>query len=110
MEPTTVEETLEILHNIKDRYEDHHNVEYTDEAFRACVNLTNRYMSDRYLPDKAIDALDESGSRVHITNIEVPKNILDLETDLESIKLEKQETSVNKSLKMLQLLEIKRKL
>ena len=90
MEPTTPEETLEILHNIKDRYEEHHNVDYTDEA-EACVHLTNRYMSDRYLPDKAIDALDEAGSRVHITNIEVPKNILDLETDLESIKLEKQE-------------------
>ena len=91
VEPTTPEETLEILHNIKDRYEEHHNVDYTDEALEACVHLTNRYMSDRYLPDKAIDALDEAGSRVHITNIEVPKNILDLETNLESIKLEKQE-------------------
>ena len=91
VEPTTVEETLEILHNIKDRYEEHHNVDYTDEALEACVHLTNRYMSDRYLPDKAIDALDEAGSRVHINNIEVPKNILDLETDLESIKSEKQD-------------------
>ena len=91
VEPTTPEETLEILHNIKDRYEEHHNVDYTNEALEACVHLTNRYMSDRYLPDKAIDALDEAGSRVHITNIEVPKNILDLEIDLESIKLEKKE-------------------
>ena len=91
VDPTTPEETLEILHNIKDRYEEHHNVDYTDEALEACVHLTNRYMSDRYLPDKAIDALDEAGSRVHITNIEVPKNILDLETDLEVIKSEKQE-------------------
>ena len=91
VEPTTVEETLEILHNIKDRYEEHHNVDYTDEALEACVHLTNRYMSDRYLPDKAIDALDEAGSRVHINNIEVPKNILDLESDLESTKSEKQD-------------------
>ncbi|MAO71146.1 MAG: Clp protease ClpC [Flavobacteriales bacterium] len=91
VDPTTPEETLEILHNIKDRYEEHHNVDYTDEALEACVNLTNRYMSDRYLPDKAIDALDEAGSRVHINNIVVPKNISDLENDLESIKLEKQE-------------------
>ena len=91
VEPTSTEETLEILQNIKDRYEDHHNVQYTDEAIEACVYLTNRYMNDRYLPDKAIDALDESGSRVHITNIEVPKNILDLEKDLEEIKKEKKE-------------------
>jgi len=91
VEPTSTEETLEILKNIKDRYEDHHNVQYTDEAIEACVYLTNRYMNDRYLPDKAIDALDESGSRVHITNIEVPKNILDLEKDLEEIKKEKKE-------------------
>ena len=91
IEPTTTKETLEILQNIKDRYEDHHNVQYTDEAIEACVYLTNRYMNDRYLPDKAIDALDESGSRVHITNIEVPKNILDLEENLEEIKKEKKD-------------------
>ena len=91
VEPTSTEETLEILQNIKDRYEDHHNVQYTDEAIEACVYLTNRYMNDRYLPDKSIDSLDESGSRVHITNIEVPKNILDLEKDLEVIKKEKKE-------------------
>lgn len=89
VEPTSIEETLEILNNIKGTYEDHHNVIYTKEAIKACVMLTNRYMSDRYLPDKAIDALDEAGSRVHITNINVPKNILDLEARLESLEKEK---------------------
>ena len=89
IEPTTVEETLEILQNIKDRYEDHHNVKYTSSAIEACVKLTDRYMNDRYLPDKAIDALDEAGSRVHITNISVPDNILNLEKELESIKNDK---------------------
>ena len=89
VEPTNIEETLEILSNIKERYEDHHNVKYTNEALEACVSLTNRYMSDRHLPDKAIDALDEAGSRVHINNINVPNNILALEKDLEDIKLEK---------------------
>lgn len=73
VEPTTIDETIEILQNIKDKYEDHHNVQYTDEAIKACVTLTSRYMTDRFLPDKAIDALDEAGSRVHITNIDVPK-------------------------------------
>ena len=86
VEPTTVEETIEILNNIKDKYEDHHNVEYTDEAIQACVKLTNRYMTDRFLPDKAIDALDESGSRVHITNIDVPKQVLELERKLEEVR------------------------
>jgi ATP-dependent Clp protease ATP-binding subunit ClpC len=89
VEPTNLEETLEILQNIKERYEEHHNVSYTDEALEACVALTNRYMSDRHLPDKAIDALDEAGARVHINNINVPKNILELEKDLEEIKSEK---------------------
>ena len=89
VEPTNIEETLEILSNIKERYEDHHNVKYTNEALEACVSLTNRYMSDRHLPDKAIDALDEAGSRVHINNINVPNNILALEEDLEDIKVEK---------------------
>jgi ATP-dependent Clp protease ATP-binding subunit ClpC len=86
VEPTTVEETIEILNNIKGKYEEHHNVDYTDEAIEACVKLTNRYMTERFLPDKAIDALDEAGSRVHITNIEVPKQILDLEHKLEEVK------------------------
>src|SRR5690554_806140 len=89
VEPTSIEETMLILNNIKETYEEHHNVQYTDEAIKACVMLTNRYMSDRYLPDKAIDALDEAGSRVHITNINVPKNILDLEKRLEELDKEK---------------------
>ncbi|SFR78962.1 ATP-dependent Clp protease ATP-binding subunit [Maribacter stanieri] len=86
VEPTTVDETIEILHNIKGKYEDHHNVTYTDEAIEACVKLTNRYMTDRFLPDKAIDALDEAGSRVHIVNMDVPKQILELEKKLEDVR------------------------
>lgn len=86
IEPATQEETLQILHNIKSKYEDHHNVTYTDEAIKACVALTARYITDRHLPDKAIDALDEAGSRVHITNIHVPQNILDIEAKIEEIK------------------------
>ncbi len=86
VEPTTVEETIEILNNIKGKYEEHHNVNYTDEAIQACVKLTNRYMTERFLPDKAIDALDEAGSRVHITNIDVPQQILELEKKLEEVK------------------------
>ncbi len=86
VEPTSVEETIEILNNIKDKYEAHHNVVYTDEAIKACVTLTNRYMTDRFLPDKAIDALDEAGSRVHITNIDVPKKVLELEKQLEKVR------------------------
>jgi ATP-dependent Clp protease ATP-binding subunit ClpC len=86
VEPTSVEETITILNNIKDKYEDHHNVTYTDEAIEACVKLTDRYMSERFLPDKAIDALDEAGSRVHITNIDVPKQILELERLLEEVR------------------------
>ncbi|WP_289021661.1 ATP-dependent Clp protease ATP-binding subunit [uncultured Salegentibacter sp.] len=89
VEPTSVEETIEILNNIKDKYEEHHNVSYTDEAIEACVKLTNRYLTDRFLPDKAIDALDEAGSRVHITNIDVPKQILDLERKLEEVRANK---------------------
>lgn len=91
VEPTTVDETITILNNIKDKYESHHNVTYTDEAIEACVKLTNRYMSDRFLPDKAIDAMDEVGSRVHITNINVPDNIVDLEQRLELAKEQKNE-------------------
>jgi ATP-dependent Clp protease ATP-binding subunit ClpC len=86
VEPTTVEETIEILNNIKDKYESHHNVTYTDEAIIACVHLTNRYMTERFLPDKAIDALDEAGSRVHITNIHVPDKILQIEAQLEEVR------------------------
>jgi ATP-dependent Clp protease ATP-binding subunit ClpC len=87
--PATPEETVIILNNIKEKYEEHHNVTYTSEAIEACVNLTTRYMSDRFLPDKAIDALDEAGSRVHITNIHVPQNIIDVEQKIEEIKVEK---------------------
>ena len=97
VEPTTPEETLQILQNIKDKYEAHHNVNYTDEALQACVNLTTRYITDRFLPDKAIDALDEAGSRVHIKNIKVPQEILDLEAKLEEVREEK--TKVVKSQK-----------
>jgi len=89
VEPTSVDETIEILNNIKQRYEDHHNVVYTPEAIEACVKLTTRYIPDRFLPDKAIDALDESGSRVHISNINVPERILKLEEKIEKTKDEK---------------------
>jgi ATP-dependent Clp protease ATP-binding subunit ClpC len=86
VEPTSVEETIQILQNIKNKYEEHHHVNYTDAAIEACVKLTNRYMTDRYLPDKAIDALDEAGSRIHITNIVVPQQVLELEAQLEAVK------------------------
>ena len=86
VEQTTEEETIEILQNIKDKYESHHNVTYTDEALVACVELTSRYVSDRFLPDKAIDALDEAGSRVHINNMNVPQDVIDLEEELERVK------------------------
>ena len=89
VEPTNIEETITILNNIKDKYEDHHNVEYTDEAIEACVKLTARYITDRHLPDKAIDALDEVGSRVHIIKLNVPKDIIEIEGKLEDIKEEK---------------------
>ncbi len=86
VEQTSNEETLEILKNIKERYENHHNVNYTDKALSACVDLTDRYMSDRFLPDKAIDALDEAGSRVHINNMSVPQEIIDLESQLDQVR------------------------
>ena len=89
VEPTSEDETIEILNNIKIKYEEHHNVEYTSEAILACVKLTSRYMTDRFLPDKAIDALDEAGSRVHLNNIVVPKHIIDLESELELIRAKK---------------------
>ena len=91
VEPTNIEETIEILKNIKERYEEHHNVLYTDEAIKACVKLTDRYISERHLPDKAIDALDEAGSRVHITNINVPEKILKLEDELQKIQQSKKD-------------------
>ncbi len=97
VEPTTIEETIDILNNIKDKYEDHHNVTYTPDAIVACVKLTNRYISDRHLPDKAIDALDESGSRVHISNIVVPEKILALEKQMEDTKKEKSSAVKNQN-------------
>src|SRR6056300_113340 len=86
VEQTSTEDTLEILKNIKERYENHHNVNYTDDALSACVDLTDRYMSDRFLPDKAIDALDEAGSRVHINNMSVTQEIIDLENQLDQVR------------------------
>ena len=86
VDPTTVDETIEILQNIKDKYEAHHNVNYTDAAIEACVRLSDRYITDRFLPDKAIDAMDEAGSRVHITNMEVPEKIVAIEDELERVR------------------------
>ena len=97
IEETSPEETLEILKNIKDRYENHHNVYYTDKALEACVDLSSRYISDRFLPDKAIDALDEAGSRVHIMNVTVPEKVVKLEEELDQIR--KQKNSVVKKQK-----------
>ncbi len=91
IEPTTIEETVQILNNIKERYEEHHSVAYSPEAVEACVKLTERYITDRHLPDKAIDALDEVGSRVHLNNINVPQEILDIEGKIEGLKDEKTE-------------------
>ena len=91
VDPTTPEETIEILNNIKGKYEEHHMVTYTPEAIEACVKLTNRYMSDRYLPDKAIDALDEAGARVHIRNINVPTEITTLEQEIEEVRKQKKQ-------------------
>jgi len=89
VDPTSSEETIEILNNIKEKYEDHHLVSYSDEAIKACVSLPMRYITDRYLPDKAIDALDEAGSRVHITNIHVPVEIIDIENRIEETRANK---------------------
>jgi ATP-dependent Clp protease ATP-binding subunit ClpC len=89
VEPPTVDETIQILNNIKPRYEEYHNVSYSQDAIEACVKLSDRYMTDRLLPDKAIDVLDEVGARVHLKNINVPSNILDLEKQIEDIKQEK---------------------
>lgn len=89
VEPTTAEETIQILNNIKERYEEHHSVTYSEEAVSACVHLTGRYVTDRFFPDKAIDALDEVGARVHLDNIHVPKEIIDIEKSIEDLKAEK---------------------
>ena len=95
IEPASEEETLQIIHNIKDKYESHHNVSYSDDAIKACVELTSRFMSDRFLPDKAIDALDEAGSRVHIANIVVPKELTDIENKIQEIKDKKTQVVKN---------------
>ena len=89
VDPTSIDETIEILSNIKVKYEEHHNVIFTDEAIKSCVVLTDRYMNDRFLPDKAIDALDEAGSRIHITNIKIPQNITELEEKLAKVTVDK---------------------
>jgi len=89
VDPTTPEETIQILENIKDKYEEHHHVNYTPEALKSCVQLSDRYISDRFLPDKAIDVMDEAGARVHINNIHVPEDIVKLEEAIEDIKKEK---------------------
>lgn len=89
VDPTTIDETIQILNNIKDKYEEHHSVSYTDQAIEACVRLTSRYITDRHLPDKAIDALDEVGSRVHLSNIQVPQEIIEIEKAIEEVKVEK---------------------
>ncbi len=110
VDPTSVEETVEILHNIKRRYEDHHNVIYTDEAIEACVKLTARYITDRHLPDKAIDALDEAGSRVHISNINVPKRkLLSLKKQIENVRTEKIAAVKNQNFELQQISEIKKR-
>ena len=90
VEPTTLDQTLQILHNIKDRYEQHHHVTYTDAALAACVKLTDRYVTDRFMPDKAIDALDETGSRVHLSNAQIPPEITEKEKEIEHVKEKKQ--------------------
>ena len=95
IEPTTAEQTLEILRNLKTRYEEHHAVTYTDDALKACVTLTERYINDRSLPDKAIDAMDEAGSRAHLTGITVPKEIEDKEAEIEALKKHKTEAAKN---------------
>ncbi len=100
VEPTTPEQTLQILHNIKDRYEEHHHVNYTDEALEACVKLTDRYVNDRFFPDKAIDALDETGSRVHLQHAEVPPAIVEKEKEIGFIKEKKQAAVRNQNFEL----------
>ena len=97
VEPTTNEETLQILHNIKDRYEHHHHVSYTDDALAACVKLTDRYVNDRFMPDKAIDAMDEVGSRVHLGNTKIPQEIVDKEREIATVKEQKNDAVHNQN-------------
>ena len=100
VEPTTKEETLQILRNIKSRYEYHHHVTYTDEALEACVRLTDRYVSDRFMPDKAIDALDETGSRVHLQNATIPPEITEKEKEMQQVKEKKQQAVSNQNFEL----------
>ncbi|MFC2766389.1 MAG: ATP-dependent Clp protease ATP-binding subunit [Prevotella sp.] len=100
VEPTTAEETLQILRNIKDRYESHHHVYYTDEALQACVKLSDRYITDRFFPDKAIDAMDETGSRMHLQNAIVPPEITEKEKIREDLKLKKQQAVKNQNFEL----------
>ncbi|MEO6693942.1 MAG: ATP-dependent Clp protease ATP-binding subunit, partial [Ignavibacteria bacterium] len=97
VEPTTVDETIQILNNIKNKYEEHHNVSYTDKAITEAVRLSDRYITDRFLPDKSIDVMDEAGSRVHLSNIVVPKEIVDLETEIEKIRQFKNQVVKNQN-------------
>lgn len=100
VEPTSAEETLQILHNIKERYEAHHHVSYTDEAIDACVRLTDRYVNDRFFPDKAIDALDEVGSRIHLSHASVPPEITDMEKEIAEVKEKKQAAVKNQNFEL----------
>ena len=100
VEPTTVDETMQILANIKSRYEEHHHVAYTDDALEACVKLTDRYITDRFLPDKAIDALDEVGARVHLQNVKIPQEITDIEKEIENVKAKKQAAVRNQNFEL----------
>ncbi len=97
VDPPSVDETIQILRNVKGKYEEHHNVRYTDDAIRACVLMSERYITDRFLPDKALDVLDEVGSRVHLSSIVVPKHILDLEGKIEEVKLQKNQVVKNQN-------------
>ena len=100
VEPTTVDETIQILANIKGRYEEHHHVAYTDDALKACVKLTDRYITDRFLPDKAIDALDEVGARVHLQNVKIPQEITDIEKEIKNVKAKKQAAVRNQNFEL----------
>lgn len=100
VEPTTPEETLQILHNIKERYEDHHHVTYSDDALTACVKLTDRYISDRFFPDKAIDALDEVGSRVHLQQAHIPTEVVEMQKEVEEIIVKKQQAVQNQNFEL----------
>ena len=100
VEPTTADETLQILHNIKERYEDHHHVTYSEEALKACVSFTERYVTDRFFPDKAIDAMDEAGARIHMKNAKVPPEIIDMEKEMVEVKKKKQNAVANQNFEL----------